>query len=58
MVLVIGEKDWPFPVPLVKQGDQWNFDTKAGKEEILNRRIRGERAEHGADPAGHRRCTA
>ena len=39
MVLVIGEKDWPFPIPLVKKGDQWIFDTKAGKEEILNRRI-------------------
>jgi hypothetical protein len=38
-VLVIGEKDWPFPIPLVKKGDQWFFDTKAGKEEILNRRI-------------------
>lgn len=39
MVLVVGEKDWPFPIPLVKKGDQWFFDTKAGKEEILNRRI-------------------
>lgn len=39
MVLNIGEKDWPFPVPLVKKGGQWFFDTKAGKEEILNRRI-------------------
>jgi len=39
MVLTIGEKDWPFPIPLVKKGDQWFFDTKAGKEEILNRRI-------------------
>ena len=39
MILVIGEKDWPFPIPLVKKGDQWIFDTKAGKEEILNRRI-------------------
>ena len=38
-VLVIGEKDWPFPIPLVKRGDQWIFDTTAGKEEILNRRI-------------------
>jgi len=38
-VLVIGEKDWPFPIPLVKKGDRWIFDTKAGKEEILNRRI-------------------
>jgi hypothetical protein len=39
MVLIIGEKDWPFPVPLVKKGDRWVFDTQAGKEEILNRRI-------------------
>jgi hypothetical protein len=39
MVLVVGEKDWPFPIPLVKKGEQWIFDTKAGKEEILNRRI-------------------
>jgi hypothetical protein len=39
MVLKVGEKDWPFPFPLVKKGGQWFFDTKAGKEEILNRRI-------------------
>ena len=39
MVLIVGEKDWPFPIPLVKKGDQWLFDTKAGKDEILNRRI-------------------
>lgn len=39
MVVVIGKNDWPFPIPLVKKGDQWSFDTKAGREEILNRRI-------------------
>ena len=39
MVLIVGQKDWPFPIPLIKKGDQWIFDTKAGKEEILNRRI-------------------
>lgn len=39
MVLSIGEKDWPFPIPLVKAGTGWVFDTRAGKEEILNRRI-------------------
>lgn len=39
MVLVIGENDWPFPIPLVKQGGKWIFDTKAGRLEILNRRI-------------------
>jgi hypothetical protein len=38
-VLVIGAKKWPFPVPIVKKGDSWLFDTAAGREEILNRRI-------------------
>jgi len=39
MMLSVGENDWPFPIPLVKKGDQWVFDTKAGKEEVLNRQI-------------------
>jgi hypothetical protein len=38
-VLIIGEKDWPFPVPLVKKSGGWRFDTDAGLEEILFRRI-------------------
>lgn len=38
-VLVIGERAWPFPIPVVKQGDVWHFDTRAGEEEILDRRI-------------------
>jgi hypothetical protein len=38
-VLSIGEKDWPLPIPIVKKGQRWLFDTKAGKTEILNRRI-------------------
>ena len=37
--LVVGAEEWPFPIPLVKQGDAWRFDTKAGADEILNRRI-------------------
>jgi Protein of unknown function (DUF2950) len=37
--LVIGNEAWPFPVPLVKQGERWRFDTVAGKEEVLVRRI-------------------
>jgi Protein of unknown function (DUF2950) len=37
--LLIGSKKWPFPVPLVKRGGDWLFDTEAGREEILNRRI-------------------
>ena len=38
-ILVIGKQDWPFPIPVVKKGDGWVFDTEKGKEEILNRRI-------------------
>src|SRR5262249_27853877 len=37
--LVIGNEDWPFPVPIVKEGNTWRFDTAAGKEEIIARRI-------------------
>ena len=37
--LVIGNEEWPFPVPLVKGADGWRFDTAAGKEEVLARRI-------------------
>jgi hypothetical protein len=38
-ILVIGNESWPFPVPLVKDGTGWRFDTGAGKEEVLARRI-------------------
>jgi hypothetical protein len=37
--LVIGDDEWPFPIPIVKGQGGWYFDTAAGKEEILNRRI-------------------
>ena len=37
--LVIGHENWPFPVPIVKVADGWRFDTAAGKEEVLARRI-------------------
>jgi hypothetical protein len=39
VIVHVGNKDWPFPIPLVKTGASWRFDTKQGKEEILNRRI-------------------
>ena len=39
MILIIGRNDWPFPIPIIKQGQQWIFDTASGKEEILDRRI-------------------
>lgn len=37
--LVIGNEDWPFPIPLVKDERGWRFDTVAGKEEVISRRI-------------------
>ena len=37
--LELGVDGWPFPIPLVKEGAQWHFDTAAGSEEILARRI-------------------
>lgn len=37
--LVIGKNEWPFPIPLVKSRERWRFDTRAGLEEIVNRRI-------------------
>ena len=37
--LLIGDKEWPFPFPLVKAADGWAFDVKSGADEVLNRRI-------------------
>lgn len=37
--LIIGADDFPFPIPLIKKGDSWTFDTAAGREEVLARRI-------------------
>jgi hypothetical protein len=39
--LMIGTDGFPFAFPLVKVGDAWRFDTAAGKEELLDRRIGG-----------------
>jgi len=39
MVLCVGTDNWPLPIPIVKKGATWGFDTKKGKQEILNRRI-------------------
>jgi hypothetical protein len=38
-IVHVGNTDWPFPIPLVKKGDSWWFDTEQGRQEILNRRI-------------------
>ena len=37
--LLVGNEDWPFPVPIVKKGDKWSFDAQAGWQELLYRRI-------------------
>jgi hypothetical protein len=37
--LIVGEKDFPFPIPLVRTRGAWTFDTVAGREEVLVRRI-------------------
>ncbi len=39
VTLEIGADGWPFPIPLAKQDGQWFFDTAAGKEEVLARRV-------------------
>jgi hypothetical protein len=40
-ILEIGDDNWPFAVPIVKVGPSWFFDTKAGRQELLYRRIGG-----------------
>jgi hypothetical protein len=37
--LVIGERNWPFPVPLIRKNGQWHFDAADGRLEILARRV-------------------
>ena len=38
-ILVVGNDDFPLPIPIVKSKGKWSFDTKVGREEILNRRV-------------------
>jgi hypothetical protein len=38
-ILSVGDEEWPTPVPIVKQGGKWHFDSQAGRTEILDRRI-------------------
>jgi hypothetical protein len=37
--LLIGNENWPFPVPIVRRGDRWSFDARAGRQELFYRRI-------------------
>jgi hypothetical protein len=38
-MLLVGNDSWPMPIPIVKRNGAWFFDTKAGREELLLRRI-------------------
>lgn len=38
-MLHMGKDDWPFPIPIVKTEKGWKFDTRAGRQEILARRV-------------------
>ncbi len=40
-LLLIGEKEWPFPIPIVKSQERWRYDTAEGRKEILARLIGG-----------------
>ena len=39
VVLHVGKDDWTWPIPVIKAGQRWRFDTKEGRREILARRI-------------------
>src|SRR5437667_12770684 len=38
-ILLVGNDNFPLPIPIVKQKGKWLFDTKVGRKEILNRRV-------------------
>ena len=39
VILSIGESDWPTPIPIVRKSGKWIFDSKAGRRELLYRRV-------------------
>ena len=39
IILYVGAENWPLPIPLVKRGDGWAFDSAAGEEEMLHQRV-------------------
>jgi hypothetical protein len=39
IVAHVGKRDWEFPIPLVRVGKKWAFDTETGREELINRRV-------------------
>jgi hypothetical protein len=41
VTLTVGADDWPMPIPIIKEKGKWRFNTQAGRQEILYRRIGG-----------------
>jgi len=39
MTLEVGDNHWPLPIPLVRSAGRWQFDSEAGAQELINRRI-------------------
>jgi hypothetical protein len=39
MVLLVGDQDWPFPIPLLHQGEKWRFDPERGSMEVRARQV-------------------
>jgi hypothetical protein len=39
VILHVGSQDWPFPIPIVRQGNSWYFNTSEGRKQILDQRI-------------------
>jgi hypothetical protein len=39
VILSVGKEDWPLPIPIVRKSGKWRFDSKAGRQELLYRRI-------------------
>jgi hypothetical protein len=39
MVLLIGDQDWPFPIPLLHEGEKWRFDPQGGAMEVRARKV-------------------
>ncbi|MCT7318696.1 DUF2950 domain-containing protein [Ralstonia sp. CHL-2022] len=38
-VILLGKDEWPYPIPLAMRGTRWRFDTKAGAQQIIDRRV-------------------
>ena len=38
-MLAVGNDAWPLPIPIVRSGGRWRFDSAAGSQELINRRI-------------------